>query len=525
MVRIAFILLCHKNPDAVIEQARMLTSEGDAIAIHYDLSSPADEYQRIQTELADVPGVVFPKKRVKGGWGEWSLVEGTIVALQAAYEAFPDATHFYFISGDCMPVKPRAYMARYLSENDKDFVQHNDFFESDWIKTGLKEDRLRYRHFFNERERKPLFYASLNFQRRFGLSRKLPNDVKIFIGSQWCVLRRSTTEAILSFIRGRKDIIRFFRTTWIPDETFFQSLVMHLVPRDEVENRTLTFLAFSDYGLPFVLYDDHYELLTSQSFLFARKVSSSAMGLKERLRSLFNQPFDQMETADTAETLYAYMTSRGRFGRRFSRRFWERGGQIGRGQEVLIVACKKWHVAKRFIDRCKGIQAPESLGYVFEEDDDSLPDLGGIETKKQKRGRHRRGFLKLLFEIHNTERLMICLDPSNVETIRDIASDDCALRLLEIRCDVNDDYMLGHAERVGLLRSRTDRTVARPLVQALHRQFRDESEALRDLRLPHFYCVDQAADVSLNTEAISRFLGVPAPQAERIARDPALFAD
>ena len=48
-------------------------------------------------------------------------------------------------------------------------------FDSDWIKTGIKEERLIYRHFFNERNSKcacstPRFKA----QRRLGLSRAIP---------------------------------------------------------------------------------------------------------------------------------------------------------------------------------------------------------------------------------------------------------------------------------------------------------------------------------------------------------------
>ena len=78
------------------------------------------------------------------------------------------------------------------------------------------------------------------------------------IGSQWWCLRRRTVEMILEFLQQRRDVIRFFSTTWIPDETFFQTLVRHLVPKGEIENRTLTFLMFSDYGMPVTFYNDHY---------------------------------------------------------------------------------------------------------------------------------------------------------------------------------------------------------------------------------------------------------------------------
>ena len=36
MPKIAYILLCHEDPDAIIEQAQYLTQSGDYIAIHFD---------------------------------------------------------------------------------------------------------------------------------------------------------------------------------------------------------------------------------------------------------------------------------------------------------------------------------------------------------------------------------------------------------------------------------------------------------------------------------------------------------
>lgn len=121
-----------------------------------------------------------------------------------------------------MPVKSSEYIHSFLDENDKDYIESFDFFESEWIKTGIKEERLIYRHFFNERTQKWLFYKSFELQKRFGLSREIPSDIRVRIGSQWWCLRRKTVEAIVRFILERPDVLKFFKTTWIPDETFFK---------------------------------------------------------------------------------------------------------------------------------------------------------------------------------------------------------------------------------------------------------------------------------------------------------------
>ncbi|HSF92672.1 MAG TPA: beta-1,6-N-acetylglucosaminyltransferase, partial [Paracoccaceae bacterium] len=185
MVKIAYILLCHKAPDAVIEQAQRLTAAGDCVAIHFDRNAPKGDFARIKGALAANANVAFAKKRVRCGWGQWSLVQATLHAVQAALEQFPRATHFYMLSGDCMPIKSAEHTHAFLEENDLDFIECFDFFKGDWIKTGMKEDRLIYRHFFNERKRKRLFYASLNVQRYLGLKRDIPHDLQMCIGSQW----------------------------------------------------------------------------------------------------------------------------------------------------------------------------------------------------------------------------------------------------------------------------------------------------------------------------------------------------
>ena len=245
MAKICFLLLCHKDPARIVERVTMLTDSGDYVSIHFDGRGSSADFTVIEEGMKDNPKVCFAT-RVKCGWGEWSLVQGTLNALKAGFKDFPEATHFYMLSGDCMPIKPMRHMHAFLDNSGKDFIEHHDFLESDCIKVGFKEERLIYRHWFNERASKPLFYASVAVQKALGMKRVLPEGLQIMIGSQWWVLRRSTIAKLLQFIKKRHDIPQFFKTTWIPDETFFQSLVMHLVAGNEVESRTLTFLRAAD---------------------------------------------------------------------------------------------------------------------------------------------------------------------------------------------------------------------------------------------------------------------------------------
>ena len=47
---------------------------------------------------------------------------------------------------DCLSTKPARHIRAQLEASGKDLIEHADLCEDDWIKTGMKEDRLIYRH-------------------------------------------------------------------------------------------------------------------------------------------------------------------------------------------------------------------------------------------------------------------------------------------------------------------------------------------------------------------------------------------
>jgi hypothetical protein len=525
MAKIAYILLCHKDPQAIIMQAERLTAAGDYMAIHFDANARPQDYARIRSALDDNPNVTFAARRIKCGWGEWSLVQATLLAVEAAVEAFSRATHFYMLSGDCMAIKTADYAHRFLDEHDVDFIESFDFFESDWIKTGMKEDRLIYRHYFNERKHKRLFYAAVELQRRLRLTRAIPADIQVQIGSQWWCLRRPTVERILDFTRTRRDVMRFFATTWIPDETFFQTLVRHLVPENQIETRTLTFLLFTDYGMPVTFYNDHYDLLLNQDFLFARKISPEATELKARLGRLYAAHDFDFQISNEGRGLFKFLTGRGRIGRRFGMRFWETESTLGRERELMIIVCKKWHVAKRLLHRIRQMTNLPAVEYLFNEEDTPLPDLGGIQSTLEKRTRHRRALMRMLFEYYDTDRLIICIDPSNLDLMHDFFSDRSLTRMLEIECRYSDDYLIGHARRVGLAGDRTGSETLERLLPTIRNDLTHEADRIRDAGFPRYGRIHEVAAPEENAVKLAEFLSLPEPQALELAQSEHLYAD
>ncbi len=525
MAKIAYVLLCHKDPDAVVAQADRLTRVGDFVAIHVDRRAPEADHAAMRAALADNPRVAFASRRIRCGWGEWSLVAATLAGVETALAAFPRATHLYLISGDCMPIRTGEFCHDFLDRDGGDLIESHDFMTSDWIRTGLKEERLTYRHVFNERTRPRLFYAAYEAQKRLGLARAVPPGLRVMIGSQWWCLRRATVEAILGHCRAHPRILRFFRTTWIPDETFFQTLVRLLVPAEEIRNRTPTFLIFSDYGLPVNFYDDHYDFLLAQDHLFARKISPEAATLNARLGDLYAARGVAFPASGDGKRIYQFLAGRGRVGRRFAPRFWERESSLGHDREILVLTCKKWHVAKRLADRISAMAGVPSVGYLFAELEAGLPDLGGIERTLAKRNRHRRALVRVLLDQFDSDRLILCLDPSEIDVMRDFAADRCVTRILSLDCALDDDYLVGHAQRLGLLGQTVTAAARDRILPTLRADVAHEARSIRTAGFAHLSQIAEADDAEARAAALGAFLGLTGDALHRIADLPYLFED
>lgn len=520
MARIAFLLMTHGDPDWVVAKARALAAHGDYVAIHHDRRAGNADFARIRSALRGNAGVVFAD-RVRCGWGEFSLVQATLNLIRSA-RVFSDITHYFLISGDCFPTKSRSYFDAFLSDGC-DIIETHDFFDSDWIRTGLKEERLIYRHWFNERRRKSMFYASLELQRKLGWRREPPKNLTIRIGSQWWALRAATVDAILHLLRERGDLTRFFRTTWIPDETFFQTLVAHVTPADQIRREPPTHLLFSDYGLPVVFHNDHEDFLRTHEKPMARKISPNASALRTQLLNTFRNWEPERPEGGGRTDLYRYLSWRGRHGRRYQQRFWETAIGARREVELLIVTAKLWHVGKEICQSIADITGLPNLGYLFDEDEDLPLPLGNLECGLGKRGLHRRAMLNLIADTSGSRRLLVAIDPTRRDVIADLAEKVGSVKILMVERPLSDAYIDGHAQRTGLITDNSGAFERREARTALVREFRDTVLDLQQSFRGRLFRNDPDRAHSDNVDDLCRFLDIPAEQAEAIANEAARY--
>ncbi len=277
------ILLIHNALDRVEQVARHWASHGVPVVIHADARMPNSRYQMLIKGLSDLHNIRF-SERHKCEWGTWGLVAASQAAAKVMLRDFPKVRHVYLASGSCLPLRPVEELVQYLADRpNTDFIESATLADVPWTIGGLDHERFTLRFPFSWKRNRRLFDLYVDFQRRFRMHREMPDGLIPHMGSQWWCLTRQTLTAILQDPR-RGVYERFFKQVWIPDESYFQTLV-RLYSRD-IQSRSLTLSKFDFQGKPHIFYDDHLQLLRRSDCFVARKIWPYA----DRLYNAFLTP-------------------------------------------------------------------------------------------------------------------------------------------------------------------------------------------------------------------------------------------
>ncbi len=201
---------------------------------------------------ANILGASFVERPVKTGWGKWSLVEGTLLALDLLYQQ-ADPDWFFLLSASDYPIASPEKVRRDLAATEADALM--DYRRVP--KTGLPEPidgaaeclshhgndgnihlaRIRYLRSIlkipilrsnegDENAKSGRKWRVGSFTASFGLQSPLSpfrNNFECYVGSQWFTARRRVARQLLSASPDSQKLARYLRWRVVPDETFFQT--------------------------------------------------------------------------------------------------------------------------------------------------------------------------------------------------------------------------------------------------------------------------------------------------------------
>lgn len=269
---VGYVVLAHKSPPLL---RGLLARLGEApVFLHIDRRTKPAVHAAMTKDLS-ASVTLLPRRRTR--WGGLELVRAEFDGLRAALAAGAD--FIVVMTGQDTPlVSPREIIAFCRDHHGRSFYAISPLPVRYW---GPDGGMKRFRH-HNLALGPP--WPIERF--RIPIRRRLPKGLKLWSGNAYHLLAASHARAILALLDRRPELERFWRSVWIPDESFVATLLMNSVPRDEVVNENLWFIEWNEGGLkhPRVLDESHFERLQlarilgggeggqSRVKLFARKI-------------------------------------------------------------------------------------------------------------------------------------------------------------------------------------------------------------------------------------------------------------
>ena len=280
MHSLGIIILVHQSLDRAAQVAEFWTEANCPVVLHLDQRIARADTEALKQKLSGNALIRFSKPH-RCDWGSWGLVAATLSSAKLILQEFPETDHVLLSSGSCLPLRPVKDLTKFLEKQPNvDFIESATTADVSWTVGGLDAERFTFWFPFSWKKQRWLFDISVKVQRALRIKRKIPKGIVPHLGSQWWCLSTTTLKAILGEPL-RPNFDRYFKQVWIPDESYFQTLVRRHSKR--IQSQSLTVSVFDHHGKPHIFYDDHMQLLRRSNCFVARKIWSGA----DRLYSHF----------------------------------------------------------------------------------------------------------------------------------------------------------------------------------------------------------------------------------------------
>ena len=303
-MRIAFLNLCHCEPEIVFRVATKLTKHPNFdMYIHVDAKS---EIEPFKTLLEGNSQVFFLEKRFPVYWGGYNAIEATMELLRIALASPQNYDYFVLLQNMDYPIKSNQEIESFFEKNNgKEFIRgcniarikdwhyarkyriYNKRDDDFYIKNKSKGKKLLHYCWLGIRSITTIFFS--------GIIKENNEALKIHYGAaQWAV----TQDCANYFINFKKTHPKYnqrMRHIQFPDEEYFHTIVhnsrfkTHCIKYDEPVQRWLVNwrnLHYFEYPKTITIFEekDFERIMGQKDILFIRKVRQGVSnGLMDRI--------------------------------------------------------------------------------------------------------------------------------------------------------------------------------------------------------------------------------------------------
>ena len=219
MTELAAVVLAHTDP---VHLKRLIASLEDVpIVLHCDAKTPGHIVQQM---VQGLPNRVTLCERLPTSRASWSLVQAELNALRQSLKV-SSARHIVVLSGTDYPLVPMQELIEQLASWDGQSYFRNVAMPFPLWNTPTYQDGglWRVQHRFMNIRGRALLWRDIPLH--FPGKRRIPAELELRASSQWKIYARDHVELLLRLVDTRPDLVRFWRSTHAPEESFAASML------------------------------------------------------------------------------------------------------------------------------------------------------------------------------------------------------------------------------------------------------------------------------------------------------------
>jgi hypothetical protein len=286
-MKIAYLFMAHKNPKLIQKTIDHLSSPDSAFFIHIDKKVDISLFESIQGEH-----VFFTDRRELVYWGEFSMVQATLILIRQALADMRNYDYFVLLCGSAYPIRSGDYIRRFLeTHRGTEFMTLVKMPNAGYPLSRINTLRIP--------SNRPVGHLVSRVLAKCGMAqrdfRKHLGNLEPYAGHQWWALSKEACQHISDYEKQNKNVVKFFENVFAPDELFFQTILGN----SQFRSRMRRNLFYQDWSVPgahpAMISQKHVAFFQSQDevylqdlhgpgeLLFARKLSDESMGLVRQL--------------------------------------------------------------------------------------------------------------------------------------------------------------------------------------------------------------------------------------------------